>query len=389
MFMDILTTKELLELINREEDLFVSIYMPTFRSGIDIRQNPIRFKQLLRVAESKLYSMGMEKAEIERFLKPASNLVGEIKFWQNQSDGLAFFIHSDGFNYFRLPFEFKESVTISNRIYIKPLLPFFTGNGQFNILALSKNKSRLFRCTRQNVMEVFIEGSPDSMFDMQVDDDPRTKLERRLSNPRSISTLNYSTNTQAQDNENDYERNELTRFFRALDAYILSIHEGENIPMVLAGVEYLIPIYREKSNYPNIVEDFISGNPETLSPEELHKKAWDIVEPIFNEDKALAEAKYKQYSGQNNHLYLNSLEEIIPAAYSGQIESLFIDKENHQWGKFESYNNQVELFDEEKNDAEDLIEFASLLTLSRGGKVFALHQDEIPDKEKIAAVLRF
>jgi hypothetical protein len=68
---------------------------------------------------------------------------------------------------------------------------------------------------------------------------------------------------------------------------------------------------------------------------------------------------------------------------------LFIDKENHQWGKFESYNNQVELFDEEKNDAEDLIEFASLLTLSRGGKVFALHQDEIPDKEKIAAVLRF
>lgn len=131
------------------------------------------------------------------------------------------------------------------------------------------------------------------------------------------------------------------------------------------------------------------GIPETLTPEELHKKAWEIVEPIFNEDRTLVETKYKQYSGQNNHLYLNSLEEIIPAAYSGQIESLFINKENHQWGKFVVDNNQVEFFDEEQNDAEDLIEFASLLTLSRGGKVFALHQDEIPDKEKIAAVLKF
>lgn len=387
--MDILTTKELLELINKEEGLFVSIYMPTFRSGVDIRQNPVRFKQLLRVAESKLYSMEIEKEEIEKFLKPATELISDIKFWQNQSDGLALFIHGDGITHFRLPFEFKESVTVSNRIHIKPLLPLFSGNGQFNILALSKNNARLFRCSRQNVMEVIIEGAPDSMFDMQVDDDPRTKLELRLSNPMPVSSLNYSINTQAQGNENDYERNELTRFFRALDAYILSIHEGENIPLVLAGVEYLIPIYKEKSNYPNIVEDFIRGNPEMLSPEELHKMAWEIVEPIFNEDKTLAEIKYKQYSGQDNHLYLNSLEKIIPAAFNGQIESLFIDMENHQFGKFRADNNKVELYDEMTDDTEDLIEFASLLTLSRGGKVFALHQDEVPDGEKIAAVLRY
>lgn len=387
--MDILTTKDILELINKEEGLFVSIYIPTVRSGVDIRQNPVRFKQLLRVAESKLYSMEIEKERIEKFLKPATELIPNIKFWQNQSDGLALFIHEDGINYFRLPFEFKESVTVSNRIHIKPLLPLFTGNGQFNILALSKNNARLFRATRQNVIEVLIEDAPDSMFDMQVDDDPRTKLERRLSNPMPVSSLNYSINTQAQGNENDYERNELTRFFRALDAYILSIHEGENLPLVLAGVEYLIPIYREKSNYPNIVEDFIRGNPELISPEELHKKAWEIVEPIFNEDKTRAEDKYKQFAGQENNLYLNSLEKIIPAAFNGQIESLFIDKENHQWGKFKADNNMVELSDGPKKDTEDLIEFASLLTLSRGGKVYALHRNEVPDGEKIAAVLRY
>lgn len=387
--MDILATQDLLELINKEEGMFVTIYMPTYRSGVDVRQNYIRFKQLLRVAESKMYSMEMSKEDIESFLKPATNLVGETNFWQNQSDGLALFIHSDGINYFRLPFEFKESVTVSNKVYIKPLLPLFTGNGQFNILALSKNNVRLFRCTRQNAVEVDIKGAPDSMFDMQVDDDSRTKLIFRTSSPQGSSELSYNKVTQAQGNENDYEKNELTRFFRAIDDYLLSIHEGENIPLILAGVEYLIPIYREKSKYPNILKDFIPGNPEMLNGDELHKLAWDIVEPIFNEDLELAKTKYEQYSGQNNKLFLNSLEKILPAAYNGQIESLFIDKDNLQWGKFNHDNNSLKTFDEEKEGTEDLMEYASLLTLSRGGKVFAVSPEKIPDNKKIVAVLRY
>lgn len=52
--MDILKIQDLQELINKE-GLVVSIYMPTFRSGVDIRQNGIKFKQLLREVEAKLY----------------------------------------------------------------------------------------------------------------------------------------------------------------------------------------------------------------------------------------------------------------------------------------------------------------------------------------------
>lgn len=387
--MDILTTQDLLDLINREEGLFISIYMPTFSSGVDIRQNPIKFKQLLRIAEAKMYSMEMRKEEIERFLKPAKELITETIFWQSQGDGLALFIYDNQVKHFRLPLEFTESLTISNKIYIKPLLPLFTGNGQFNILALSKNNARLFRCSRQNVFEVDIEGAPNSAFDMQVDDDPRTKLELRLSNPMPAMSLSYNKNTQAQANENEHEKNELTRFFRALDAYILDIHQGENIPLILAGVEYLIPIYREKSKYKNIVKDFIPGNPQLLSGEDLHELAWEIVSPLFNEDLSLAEDKYKQYSGQGNNLYLNSLKKILPAAYNGQIESLFIDTEESKWGNYNHDDNVLKLYDEERSGTEDMIEYVSLLTLSKGGKVFALSSDEVPNNEKIAAVLRY
>lgn len=386
--MDILTINDLNDLISKEEGTFISIYMPTFRSGVDIRQNPVRFKQLLREAEANLYNMEWRKEAIEVFLKPATELIPDIKFWQNQSDGLALFINDDGIRYFRLPFEFKESVTISNKIYIKPLLPLFSGNGQFNILAISKNAVRFFRCTRQKDVEIELEGAPSSMFDMQVDDDYED-IDTRTSLRTGSNELVYNKATQAQTNENEYEKNELTRYFRAIDEALLNFHEGENVPLVLAGVEYLIPIYREKSNYPNIVKDFIRGNPEMLSSEELHKLAWKIVEPIFLKDQEVAKNKYNQYFGQRNNLVLNSLDKIIPAAFNGQIESLFIDKDTNEWGNFDHDKNSLEMKEEGMTGAEDLIEYVSLLTLSRGGKVFALDSEDIPNEETVAAVLRY
>jgi hypothetical protein len=45
--MDILTTQDLQELVNMDEGLFISIYMPTYSSGGDIRQNPVKFNNSL------------------------------------------------------------------------------------------------------------------------------------------------------------------------------------------------------------------------------------------------------------------------------------------------------------------------------------------------------
>lgn len=386
--MDILTINNLNDLINKDEGTFISIYMPTFRSGVDTRQNYIRFKQLLREAEAILYDNEWRKEDVEKFLKPATELIADTKFWQHQADGLALFIHTDGITFFRLPYEFKESVRVANKIYIKPILPLFSGNGQFNILALSKNAVRFMRCTRQNFVDIELEGAPSSMFDMQVDDDyenPDTRTSLRLASNELI----YNKATQSQNVEDDYERNELTRYFRAIDQALMNFHKGENIPLVLAGVEYLIPIYREKSNYPNIVKDFIPGNPEMLSSDDLHKLAWEIVEPYFLKEQKAAEDKYLQYSGQRNNLFLNKLDKIIPAAFNGQIEALFIDKDSNQLGRFDHEKNKIELLDDESSETEDLMEYVSVLTLSRGGRVFALDSGEIPNEETLAAVLRY
>lgn len=387
--MDILTMEDLKELTNIEQELFISIYMPTFRKGVDVKQNRIILKKMLRKTKDELYNNGFRKAEVEEFLAPTNNLLDDTIFLQNQSDSLVIFLYKDGMKYYRLPFKLKESVSISNKLYIKPLLPLFSGNGQFFLLALSKNQMRFFKGTRQNINEIKLKEAPESMKDMQIDDDPKDSKAVLTSSPQSGFDMPDSTISQGQANEDDYEDNELLRYFRAIDEEICKIDKQGEIPLVLAGVEYLIPIYRDISKYPHIVDEFIKGNPEALKEDDLHGMVWEIVEPIFNEDKKVAEEKFKQYSGQKNKLSSTSLNKIIPAAYSGQIESLFIADGREQWGKFDHSTNKLKFNDEKSQGDEDLLEYVSMLTLSRGGKVFSVNEEEVPDGGDVAAVLRY
>ena len=79
--------------------------------------------------------MGLSKSEVEKILQSASNLIDETTFWQNQTEGLVVFITPDKLNYYHLPFEVKDQVVISDKFYTKPLLPLFTTDGKFYILA--------------------------------------------------------------------------------------------------------------------------------------------------------------------------------------------------------------------------------------------------------------
>src|SRR5690606_13168679 len=75
---------------------------------------------------------------------------------------------------------------------------------------------------------------------------------------------------------------DLKVFFRQVDAAVNEVMPTPETPVVLAGVDHLHPVYREISNL-FVVEAGIEGNPEHLSPEELHEQAWPMVDQLFRE----------------------------------------------------------------------------------------------------------
>src|SRR5688572_6060726 len=161
--MDLLTNENLEELATQTDGTYVSIYMPTTPIGRDTQQAYIRLKNLIKEAEQKLSERGLRTPEAVELLKPAEALIEDEEFWQHQSDGLALFFSKEKFYSYRLPLHFDEVVVVNKRFHLKPMLPLFTGDGQFFVLALSQNMIKLLQCSRDHVSEIELEGVPTSL----------------------------------------------------------------------------------------------------------------------------------------------------------------------------------------------------------------------------------
>ncbi len=388
--MDILTKADLELLICKSEHQCVSIYMPTHRTGVEIQQDPIRLKNLLGEAEKRLSDQGFGPRDVQKMLEPASKLLPASYFWQHQSDGLAIFLSANISNIYRLPLSFEELVLVDDHCYIKPLLPLFTGDGHFYILALSQNHIRLLNGTRTCVSEVEIGKVSGSLDEAISSDDHQVNLQLHTSGAVGGMTKDGSVTFHGQGGGSDESaKNALLRYFHLVDDGLGEFLQGDGAPLVLAGVEYLLPIYKEANTYPNLIDNVIAGNPDLISAEELHKSAWDILEPLFQAAQNEAVALYQQLAGQASERISDTLEKIVPAAIAGQIETLFVAAGVQQSGVFNLATNEIEIHDQPEAGDEHLLDLAAVQTYLKGGTVYVVEPEKVPGGTNIAAVLRY
>lgn len=181
----------------------------------------------------------------------------------------------------------------------------------------------------------------------------------------------------------------LLRYFRLVSEGLTEFLRGVQVPLVLAGVEYLLPIYREANTYPGLNDMVIKGNPDFLSADELHKDAWEIISPLFLAAQEDALAHYQQLSGQASERVANALEKIVPAAYQGKVETLFVAAGAQQWGILNPISNDVEIHDPREAGDEPLMDLVVVQTFLKGGKVYTVEPEMVPGGANAAAVLRY
>ncbi|MGH8524849.1 MAG: hypothetical protein ACREXY_11715, partial [Gammaproteobacteria bacterium] len=158
-------------------------------------------------------------------------------------------------------------------------------------------------------------------------------------------------------------------------------------PLVLAGVDYLLPIYRAVSGYPEVLEEGITGSPETRGGEALHEQAWQLVGPRFNARRSEAQEKF--YAMASKGKSSNRFTEVLLAAVEGRIETLFLANGVYQWGTFDAEKRLIDLHDAAHPDNEDLLDLAAGQTYLNGGTVYVVKPAEVPGGDLSAAVLRY
>jgi hypothetical protein len=370
--------------LNSHSGWCVSLFMPTHRAGREMEQDPIRFKNLLRAVEDRLMAQGLRALEVQEILKAPRRLLADRSFWQRQSDGLAVFFSADTFHFFRLPLALKELVVVANRFHVKPLLPILASDGIFYILALSQKQVRLLEGTRHTVDEVNLEGVAQS-------------LSEAFPDPSSDKQLQFHTGTPAgsgnrpaaffgHDSSNE-TKDRLLRWFRMIDRQLRDLLPEGHSPLVLAGVDSLWPIYREANTHPYLMEGGLAGNPDGLRPGALHAQAWALVEPVFNQARQEAAAKYRQLAGTGQTT--TDVKEAVSAAHQGRVDELFVAVGVQVWGHFEPEQDRVHLHEPPEPGDEDLLDLAAIQSLIKGGTVYAVLPEEVPDQAPLAAVLRY
>jgi hypothetical protein len=372
--MHVMTRDEVFTLTEHAGVLSISLYMAN-PVPQDPKKSQIRFKSLLKEVESRLEDSPLRPQQKEGIIEPARALLSDSMFWERQSAGLAVFLAPGFSRIYRLPMSVTDMVMVSEHFHIKPLLSLLSGDEEFYILGLSQKQIRLFHCTRDSVRELEPEGVPESISEaLQYE-----PLEKQGQFGGGTSGQFHGHGA----GDEDFKDN-IFRFFRKVDSGLREILKGGS-PLVLAGVSYICSIYREANTYQGLVEEAIEGSPENASPRDLHKKAWEIVEPIFNKTQQEAREKFGNLQGTGKAS--NQLEEVVPAAASGRVDTLFVALGRQIMGRFDESSNTVETDGETAE--RDLLDLAASRTLQNGGTVYAVGVEDVPGDGDVAAIFRY
>jgi hypothetical protein len=371
--MEILDKESVQRLASVTQGPCVSLYMPTARTSPDARQGQIRMKNLARKAAQALAEHGLSPAEADELLSALDRIVLQMPFWTEAADGLAVFARPGESFSFRLPASFPEKVVVGERFVLKPLLGLLSGDESYLLLSLSQKGVRLFRGNRAGLSEIHVENMPGSLDEVLNYDG----FERRA----QAGTLG------GHGTGDERPKEDIAVYFRRVVDVLSNAMKGTREPLILAGVEYLHPIYRSVSRYGNILPTGITGNAEKLSIEQLHAQAWPMVSPLFEKPKADALARYLRDAGTG--LTGQDPEEVYWASRSGRVEAVFLAEGIEKWGKPDPENLAIEPCSGPGPGCEDLLETIAVETFLKDGKVFIVPQEKMPNGGAVAALYRF
>lgn len=389
--MDVLSRSEIRSLMEVASNgsLCVSIYTSTHPTGSLNKEDMIRYKNLLADAERQMTACGVPEGRAKHALEPAARLLEDGKFWREAGGGVAVFLSEKTLRSYRVAMEFDPVAVVGHQWYLKPLLPLFSGDGRFFVLSLSLNEIRLFHCSRDNCQQVNLKlrKLPTSFAEaMKYTVSEKTTQFHTNSPPRPTTgaraPVYYGMGSRTDEAQ---KKRDITDFLHQLNRGLSTVTNGTRDPMILAGVDSLCSMFREISDYPNIVGPTINGNPEMWGEKELHEKAWPIVEPLFKQAQQTAADRYQL--ARSRHAGSSVPEEVIAAAAAGRVDTLFVDLDRHQWGRFDA--GTVDLHEQQQNEDEDLSNLAGVQTLLHDGTVFAVPQQEMPGGHPVAAVFRY
>lgn len=352
----------------------ISIYLPVHRTGPDAQQDPIRLKNLLTSAAESLAGASMRTPEVDKLLASAWGIQRDPGFWREGFDGLAIFIGPEVFEVIRTSRSLPERMRVGPHFMLRPLLAALAPDMRFYVLGLSKKHVRLFEGTAEEIHEVDPEGIPQGLAEALKYDDYEKQVQFHSRTPAAAAGRGRrSAVFHGHGGTGETLKGDLFRYFRIVDGALKELLPAD-VPLVLAGVDYLLPIYREANTHASLLEEAITGNPDEEPAHVIHAQALELIEPLMSSGLRRAVSAFNE--GRAGEHASADLRLIVPAAIEGRVDTLIVTDAETAWGSYDEKAGHMTLRSEPHNGDLDLLDRAAAQTLLHGGTVHVLGSEE-------------
>ncbi len=354
----------------------VSIFIPMDKTGKEQNEHlaQARLKNCIKEVHKELASYNMQEKEIKDYLKPIEDLLGDVGLWRNPSDGLALFLDHEGLQYFLFPIAFETKTYVANHFYLTPLLPLYYDQNKYHLLEISQDYIKLYEASKYGLKDLHIADFAPDQLEKAVGFDFKPKLMQFRSGHAAHGAGIFHGHGDGKDDE----KNELFTFFRAVDKGVNKVINGQNSPLLLACVDSLYPIYKEANTYGNLYDKHIPGDSQYRDKNELHHVSWNLVADYFQKKK---KSKIKLFNDlYNTQKTSYEVEEIVPAAWQGKIDTLFLSDKLDIFGSYNKETGNVTINDKKEVNNVSLSYMTALKTLKQQGNVYLMDPDDMPIK---------
>ncbi len=266
--------KDIIGLLKRnEKEVCVTIVLnEKFKSFDDKERLQARFRKIIATAKKVLNAEHGEETA-GSIAKQLNAQLFNLDFGKARESLVVF--AAEGFGKLVwLPFAEKERLIIRNSFDVQPLTDAMNRERNYWVLALSKNKTRLFRGKNEKIEEVINTDFPVSYGE-------QFQYDKTHANAFSYMTGLYA----GEESKIDKER--MRAFFRHVDHLLKPVLQKESLPLILMGVQENLSKFSKVASVTGHVAAGIRGNYDYYSAGQIAKKAWPLAKKSIVPEVAL------------------------------------------------------------------------------------------------------
>ncbi len=355
--------ERLVSLLRVKEDPAVSIILNNEERSGRNKKFQVALKDAIKEAVKQLEQRGYNKRLVRELEKRMNDLEEKIKY-EYASKALVLYISPSYEDVLDLPFDVVNKILIDNTFAVKDLLRTVNRMFQYDVILLSKKKTRFFNAFHDVLIEVSNPDIPEGM-KAYMDDVVKRKMDPGK------------------------EESEAMRLYAIDIDKFIRLYTDMTTPIIVIGDKKLVSYFKNNTKKPNKILDVIYGSydDERLSviekkvteklSEYIKKRNHDLLERVKNDIDA--------------YRYVSGIQESWEVAAMKEARIMLVE----QGFKLEGYSINDGLFlvfdkpeNEEYEYHADVVDDLAKMVLLQGGEVYFLSPGMLEKFDKILITTR-